>query len=66
MIPTLRNAKSVWKQKFTHNRLEPIQAPACRNDDIRTGFSKNGRGERIRTSDPLVPNQVLAIFHALP
>ena len=27
---------------------------------------KNGRGERIRTSDPLVPNQVLYQAEPLP
>src|ERR1700744_4736890 len=31
-------------------------------DDVR----KNGRGERIRTSDPLVPNQVLYQAEPLP
>jgi hypothetical protein len=28
--------------------------------------AKNGRGERIRTSDPLVPNQVLYQAEPLP
>jgi hypothetical protein len=29
-------------------------------------FDLNGRGERIRTSDPLVPNQVLYQAEPLP
>ena len=33
------------------------------NSDCRI---KNGRGERIRTSDPLVPNQVLYQAEPLP
>ena len=42
----------------------------CRRDESRASHGicerKNGRGERIRTSDPLVPNQVLYQAEPLP
>ncbi len=50
--------------KLPHLGKDASDTRICGADETEIG--KNGRGERIRTSDPLVPNQVLYQAEPLP
>jgi hypothetical protein len=53
--------------RFAQPSVTPsVERKDCRIRVIHSDERDNGRGERIRTSDPLVPNQVLYQAEPLP
>ncbi len=63
----VRARRKDWQRKCQYKgvsslRIERLDAPVEMTEygekEVRKGIRLNGRGERIRTSDPLLPKQV--------
>ncbi len=63
LLPTLGGASRMCSQPGAQFGRDPYITrtlfEATKHVDVHHGISKNGRGDRIRTCDLLVPNQAL-------